>query len=87
MSETNTVFMRRSKLTGKQYDYFSKDIIRLLNLQQIAYLCDECDLIPIDVVLSEDRKRPGKKVVVYIFEKTPEFMEAFHEWQNREHNI
>lgn len=46
---------------------------------------NECDLVPIDVMLSDDRKRPGKKIVLFLFSKE-ETKDAYAAWCEREHD-
>jgi hypothetical protein len=41
--------------------------------------------VPIDVMLSDDRKRPGKKIVLFLFSKE-ETKDAYTAWCEREHN-
>lgn len=82
MSES---FMKRG-ISGKKYDYFSKDILRIVNLHQVDFFMQEYGLVPIDVVLSDDRKHPDKKIVLFIFEKTEKCQEAYATWRDREHD-
>lgn len=78
-------FWKRSPLTGQKYDYFSKDILHIVNLSQVDFYMNECDLVPIDVMLSDDRKRPGKKIVLFLFSKE-ETKDAYTAWCEREHD-
>jgi hypothetical protein len=41
-------------------------------------------IIPLDIVLSDDRNRPGKKVVLFLFSRQ-ETKEAYSAWCNRKH--
>lgn len=66
-------------ISGKKYDYFSKDYVRILNLQQIDFYINEFGITPIDVVISDDRKNPDKKVVLFVFKKD-ETYEAYDAW-------
>jgi len=36
-------------------------------------------IVPLDIVLSDDRKRPGKKILLFLFSKA-ETQEAYKEW-------
>ena len=74
--------MKRSPITGKRYNIFSRDILHLVNLDQCAYYIEEWDLVPLDIVLSEDRNRPGKKIVVFIFDKD-DTKDAYAAWMAR----
>lgn len=77
-------FMKRSAISGKRYDYFSKDLVRILNFAQIQFFCDEKGILPVDVVFTEDRQNPGKKMIMFIFSKE-DTREAYVEWKNRNH--
>ena len=56
----NDEFYRMSTVTGKKYNVFDPNIVRILNMQQVAYYLSQ-DLIPIDVCVSEDKN--GKKIL------------------------
>lgn len=71
-------------ISGKKYDYFSKDYVRILNLQQVDCYINEFGIVPVDVVISDDRKNPGKKVVLFVF-KRDETYEAYDVWTRRGH--
>jgi len=73
-------FLKRSKLTGKKYNVFDPNIVRILNMQQVAYYLNQ-DLIPIDVCVSEDKN--GKKILVYLYYKG-ETRDAFDRWCRRD---
>ena len=60
-------FWKRSPVTGRKYDYFSKDVVHLVNLAQCDYYMNECGVMPLDIMLTDDRKRPGKKIVLFCF--------------------
>lgn len=75
-------FMKRG-ISGKLYNYFSKDIVHIINLSQVEFY-GENNVMPIDVVISDDRKHPGKKLVVFIYEKD-KTKDVFMAWSNREH--
>lgn len=66
-------------ISGRKYDYFSKDYVRILNLQQIDFYINEFNVTPIDVVISDDRKNPDKKVVLFVFKKD-ETYDAYDAW-------
>ena len=76
-------YIKRSAITGRTYDYFSKDIVRILNMPQAFYYIEEKDIIPLDIVLSSDRNNPSKKLIVFIFSKE-ETHDAYISWINRE---
>ena len=78
-------FIKRSPITGRKYDYFSDDVIRLLNFQQAFYYIEDKGIVPLDIVLSDDRKRPGKKVVLFLFSKE-ETKDAYNDWCMRGHD-
>lgn len=78
-------FIKRSPITGRKYDYFGDDVIRLVNFEQAFFYIEEKGIIPLDIVLSDDRQRRGRKIVLFLFSKA-ETWEAYAEWCNREHN-
>ena len=60
-------FIKRSPITGKKYDYFGTDIVRILNIDQAAaYLKNDVELI--DVYVSKDRVK-DKNVLVFVFDR------------------
>ena len=60
-------FWKRSSITGKKYDYFSKDNVRILNIDQAAaYLKNDVELI--DIYVSND-KTSGKNILVFVFDR------------------
>lgn len=77
-------FWKRSPITGRKYDYFSKDIVHLVNLAQCDYYMNECGVMPLDIMLTDDRQRPGKKIVLFCFSKE-ETKEAYQAWCTRDH--
>ncbi len=77
-------FYKRSSITGRKYDYFSKDILRIINLQQVDFYMNEKGIIPLDIMLSDDRNKPGKKVVLFLFSRE-ETKEAYSDWCQKEH--
>ena len=77
-------YWKRSPVTGRKYDYFSKDVIHILNLAQADFYMNERGIMPLDIMLSDDRKRPGKKVVLFCFSKE-ETKDAYIAWCEREH--
>lgn len=79
-----TSYMKRSPITGRTYDYFSDDIVRILNFEQAFFYIDEMGIIPLDIKLSDDRKRVGKKIIVFLFSRA-ESKDAYSAWCEREH--
>ena len=77
-------FTKRSPITGRKYDYFSKDNIHLINIQQSFFYINEMGIVPLDIVLADDKKRKGKKILMFIFSKS-ETQEAYKIWLSREH--
>ena len=75
-------YIKRSPITGRKYDYFSKDIVRILNLSQIEFYVTTCDVMPLDIYISNDRKNPNKKIVVFVFSKE-ETQRAYDLWCKR----
>ena len=78
-------FIKRSPITGRKYDYFGDDVIRIINFYQSFYYIDQMGIVPLDIVLSEDRKHPGKKILLFLFSKA-ETQEAYKSWINRKNN-
>lgn len=81
-------FWKRSQVTGKRYNYFSSDIIRIVNLAQaMAYISNGAELI--DIYTSTNRKT-GEPMLVFVFgkEKTKELYDAWcrHELTIRDDN-
>lgn len=81
-----TEFWKRSPVTGRKYNYFSKDVLHIVNLSQVDFYMNECGIMPLDIMLTDDRKRPGKKMVLFCFSKE-ESKEAYNLWCERDHNI
>lgn len=79
-------FWKRSPVTGQKYDYFSKDIVHLVNLSQCDYYMNECGIMPLDIMFSDDRKHPGKKIVLFCFSKE-QTREAYESWVKRGKDI
>ena len=75
-------YIKRSPITGRKYDYFSKDILHIVNFEQSFFYIEEFNIIPLDIILSDDRKRPGKKIVLFLFDKN-ETKEAYAAWCKR----
>lgn len=73
-------YLKKSKLTGKKYNVFDPNIVRILNMQQVAYYLSQ-DLVPLDVCVSEDKN--GKKILVYLYYKS-DTKEAFDRWCRRD---
>ena len=69
-------YIKISKLTGKRYNIFDPNIVRIFNMRQVAYYLSQ-DLIPLDVCVSEDKN--GKKILVYLYYKN-DTKEAFDCW-------
>lgn len=78
-------FWKRSPITGRKYNYFSEDNIRILNFEQAFFYCEEKGIVPLDIVLTDDKKRQGKKVIIFIFSKL-ESQEAYSDWCERNKN-
>ena len=83
MSES---YIKRSPITGRKYDYFSKDVLHIVNFEQSFFYIEEFNIIPLDIVLSEDRKRPGKKIVLFLFDRE-ETHDAYIAWVERKEKI
>lgn len=77
-----TEFWKRSPITRREYDYFSDDIVRILNFSQAFFYCQDKGIVPLDIVLSDDRQRPGKKVIIFLFSRQ-ETHDAYIEWVTR----
>lgn len=73
-------YLKKSKLTGKKYNVFDPNIVRILNMQQVAYYLSQ-ELVPLDVCVSEDKN--GKKILVYLYYKE-DTKEAFDRWCRRD---
>ena len=59
-------YWKRSSVTGKKYNYFSNDIVRILNIDQAAaYLKHDVELI--DIYTSYDKNK--KNILVFVFDK------------------
>ncbi len=62
-----TEFWKRSNITRKTYNYFSTDIVRILNLKQaMAFISNGAELI--DIYTSKDRKT-GNPILIFVFDK------------------
>ena len=60
-------YMKRSPVTGKRYNYFGQDIIRIVNLMQaMAYLSNGAEVI--DIYTSQD-KDTGKPILIFVFNR------------------
>ena len=75
-------FFRRSKLTGKKYNVFDPDIVRIINMQQVAYYISQ-DVMPLDVYVSQDKKDENKRILVYLYDKK-DTVEVFDRWCRRD---
>lgn len=59
--------MKRSPVTGKKYDYFSKDVIRIVNIYQaMAYLSNGAEVIDIYTSQDKDTKKP---ILIFVFNR------------------
>ena len=74
------VYYRRSRLTGRKYNIFDRNIVRILNMQQVAFYLTQ-DLVPLDVCVSEDKN--GKNILVFLYYKD-ETKDAYDRWRNRD---
>lgn len=62
-----TEFWKRSPITRREYDYFSDDIVRILNIDQAAaYLKNGVELI--DIYVSKDKVK-DKDLLVFVFDR------------------
>lgn len=69
-------FIKRSQVTGKKYDYFSDQIVRVLNLKQaMAYLNFGVELL--DIYTSRDKE--DRPVLVFVFDRESS-REAYDLW-------
>lgn len=74
----NDSFIRKSKITGREYDVFQS--IRILNITQaIFYLENKIELQ--DLIISQDRKT-NKSVLVFVFLRD-DTKEIFDTWCKR----
>lgn len=78
-------YWKRSPVTGRKYDYFSEDVLHLVNLAQCDFYMNECGVMPLDIMLTDDRKNPGKKIVLFCFSKN-ETQSFYKIWCEREHS-
>lgn len=77
-AENKTHYWKRSPITGRKYDYFDSDTIRIINFEQsFAYI--NAGVVPLDIVMSTDRKNPNKKIVLFIFSRS-ETEELYQLW-------
>lgn len=76
-----TEFWKRSPITRREYDYFSDDIVRILNIDQAAaYLKNGVELI--DIYVSKDKVK-DKDLLVFVFDR--ESSKPFFElWKKHE---
>ena len=75
-------FIKRSSITGRKYNYFDQNIIRLVNYYQAFYYIEEFGITPLDIVLSTDRKNPERKIILFLFDRG-ETKDAYDSWCNR----
>lgn len=73
-------FIKRSPITGRKYNYFSKDIIRIVNFHQAFYYIEN-GIIPLDIVLSKDRNNSDKNIILFLFSKE-ESQYIYNQWIN-----
>lgn len=67
MSIENPIYIKRSQVTGKKYDYFGSDIIRIVNIYQaMAYISNGAEVI--DIYTSYERET-NKPILVFVFNK------------------
>ena len=72
---------RRSRLTGRHYNPFDPDVVRIVNiLQATAYMNN--DVLPIDIYVSKDRQS-DKNILVFLFSRE-ETKEVYDLWCKRE---
>lgn len=76
-------FIKRSSITGRKYNYFGQNIVRLVNYYQAFYYIDEFGIIPLDIILSTDRKNPERKIILFLFDRE-ETKDAYDSWCNRD---
>lgn len=70
-------YWKRSPVTGKKYNYFGDDILRIVNLRQsMAYLSNGAKLL--DVYTSKNRAT-NEPMLVFVFDKdsTKELYDAW----------
>lgn len=80
----DTEYWKRSQVTGKKYNYFSKDIIRIVNLKQsMAFISNGAELL--DIYTSRDRKT-NEPILVFVFNREST-KELFVKWCNHELEI
>ena len=82
-------YIKRSPVTGKKYDYFSKDIIRIVNLMQaMAYISNGAEVI--DIYTSKDLKTE-KPILIFVFnrEATKQLYDAWckHELEIKHEDV
>lgn len=78
IDDNHTHYWKRSPITGRKYDYFDSDTIRIINFEQsFAYI--NAGVVPLDIVMSTDRKNPNKKIVLFIFSRS-ETEELYQLW-------
>lgn len=62
-----TEYWKRSPVTGKKYNYFSDDIVRIGNIyQSMAYISNGAN--PIDIYTSRNRKT-GEPILIFVFDR------------------
>lgn len=62
-----TKYFKRSQVTGKIYDYFSDDVVRIGNLyQSMAYISNGGELL--DIYTSRNR-RTNDPILIFVFDR------------------
>lgn len=71
-------FIRKSKLTGKEYNVF--DTVKILNMTQVAAYLNH-DVVPVDIMVSTGKE--GRPILVYYYLKE-ETKEVYDLWCRHE---
>ena len=62
-----TKYYKRSQVTGKTYEYFSDDVVRIGNLyQSMAYISNGAELL--DIYTSRNR-RTNDPILIFVFQR------------------
>lgn len=62
-----TEYWKRSPVTGKKYNYFGDEIVRIGNIyQSMAYISNGAELI--DIYTSKNRKT-GDPILIFVFNR------------------
>ena len=79
-----TEYWKKSYVTGKKYNYFGDDIIRLVNLSQcMAYISNGAELL--DIYTSRNRATDDP-MLIFVFSKNST-RELYSKWCNHELEI